>query len=86
VNLPIERTPLITAASANQTDAIDLLVASGANVNAGAYYFGDPALHRASGRGSIEAVVALLEHEANVNSWNLCGVTPLHKVAEVVDR
>ena len=72
------QTPLMAAASFGQAGAIRLLVKSGhARVNRGDGV-GDTALHEASRAGEIDAVLALLDCDADVHVRNKLGCTPLH--------
>jgi hypothetical protein len=69
--------PLMLAAVSNQPDLVDLLVDSGADVNAKVRW-GATSLHWACWRGSADAVDALLHRGADVNARSdNDGSTPL---------
>lgn len=73
-------TALHHAARENQADAIDVLVAAGANTEAKNEHEVTP-LHEASGALGVEAAVSLLKHGADVNARDTFGHTPLHEAA-----
>ncbi len=69
-------TPLISAALTDQTEAIELLIRRGANVN-GLSNDGGTALHAAAFLGHENAVELLVRNGAKVNAKNNRGNTPL---------
>lgn len=69
-------TPLVWAAVAGQSEAIELLIGRGANVNA-AGQDGGTALIAAAFLGHEKAADVLVRHGANVNAANRSGSTPL---------
>lgn len=75
------RTALHCAASWNRPEAIDILVAGGADSEVRDNQ-GYAPLHDASSELSFEAAVALLKHGADINArGGRLGHTPLHKAA-----
>lgn len=70
-------TPLHSAAAARQVAIARLLIAHGANVNAGQAESGFTPLHEAAANGDIEFTTLLLEHGAKINAKMKDGKTPL---------
>ena len=70
-------TPLHSAAAARQVAIARLLIAHGANVNAGQAESGFTPLHEAAGNGDVEFATLLLEHGAKINARMKDGKTPL---------
>jgi ankyrin repeat protein len=70
-------TPLHSAAAAGQVAIARLLIAHGANVNAGQAESGFTPLHEAAANGDIEFATLLLEHGAKINAKMKDGKTPL---------
>lgn len=73
-------TPLTWAALLGQTEAIELLIQKGADVNARNKDGGIP-LHGAAFLGETEIVILLIQKGADVNAKNNNGETPLDAVA-----
>ncbi len=79
-------TALHEAAAKNRIDFAQLLIQSGANVNAEAHAntekgfndFGDTPLIVAASNGHLEMVALLIKHGADVNKSDNNGITPLH--------
>ena len=69
-------TPLQQAALAGRTEAVELLIRRGADVNAVARDRGT-ALHAAAFLGHEKAVHALVQNGADINAANIRGETPL---------
>jgi ankyrin repeat protein len=57
---------------------VEILLKSGANVNAKTSSDGETPLHKAISRGDIEIVKLLLNYGADVNAKSKYGVTALH--------
>jgi uncharacterized protein len=70
-------TPLHSAAAARQVAIARLLIAHGADVNAGQAESGFTPLHEAAANGDIELATLLLEHGAKINAKMKDGKTPL---------
>jgi len=70
-------TPLHSAAAARQVVIARLLIAHGADVNAGQAESGFTPLHEAAANGDIEFATLLLEHGAKINAKMKDGKTPL---------
>ena len=73
-------TDLHEAAQANDTSAIALLIAQGADADARDRY-GQTALHRAAELGLAETIRTLIELGADVGAGDRHGWTPLHEAA-----
>jgi peptidoglycan/LPS O-acetylase OafA/YrhL len=73
----LHATPLSLAALSGRSDAIELLLRRGADVNATAVD-GGTALHAAAFLGHDKAVTILVRHGAKVNAVNKRGETPLN--------
>ena len=74
-----QRTPLHAAVSSNSSEAIDLLVAAGANIEAQDAVEGSTPLHSAARKIKLEAMLTLLKHGANVHARDMVFQdTPLH--------
>lgn len=71
---------LRTAASTNNTDAVERLLAAGVDPNSADEYERSP-LHLAACRGYVEVVKLLLRHGADPNVKDSLGNTPLHLAA-----
>lgn len=67
---------LITAAHNGDSEMVNILLASGVDINA-KNSDDETALHEAAGKGNVEIVKILLEHGADVNAQNYGGQTPL---------
>eukprot|EP00752_Nemacystus_decipiens_P004985 g4533.t1 len=78
-------TALHYVANFNRPDAVDILVAAGADTDARDEDGGTP-LHFASSALCLEAALALLKHGAGVNSRESLGSTPLHAAARQAGR
>jgi len=72
------RTPLHLAAKEGHEDIVEMLLAHGAEVNAGDAS-GDTALSYAAAGGHLDVAQVLLDHKANVNSRGSMGMTPLDR-------
>jgi len=70
-------TPLNSAAAAREVAIARLLIAHGANVNAGQAESGFTPLHEAAANGDLEFATLLLEHGAKINAKMKDGNTPL---------
>lgn len=70
-------TPLYYAASFGMTDAVRRLIKDGADLNVGASRFGGTAVHAATLRLHIPAMIELLEAGADPNKSDLNGITPM---------
>lgn len=70
---------------ANATDAIDMLIEAGADIEAAGDIFSTP-LHFSATWSSVTATHALLRHGANVNSMTSKYQTPLHWAVEYAGR
>ncbi len=70
-------TPLHSAAAAGEVAIARLLIAHGANVNAGQAESGFTPLHEAAANGDLEFATLLLEHGAKINARMKDGKTPL---------
>src|SRR5262245_4842365 len=70
-------TPLHSAAAAREVAIGSLLIAHGANVNAGQAESGFTPLHEAASNGDIEFATLLLENGAKINAKMKDGNTPL---------
>lgn len=68
------------AASTNNTELVQKLLASGADVNSSDEFKRSP-LHLAACRGYVDVVKMLLRHGANPNIKDTLGNTPLHLAA-----
>ena len=68
-------------AAADQTGAIQALLAGGADVNARDDEAGSTPLHQAAASGDVTAIRALLAGGADVNARDDAGSTPLHQAA-----
>lgn len=75
-------TPLHAAACNGKNDTrktvVEILLKSGANVNAKIPRSGETPLHKAIFRGDVEVVKLLLDHGADVNATSKFGVTSLY--------
>jgi ankyrin repeat protein len=84
------KTPLHIFASIGNSEMVEFLIKSGADVNA-RDFFGDTPLHEAARYGFADIVRLLLVHGAYVNAKDELGDTPLHnagsrEVAELLIR
>lgn len=68
---------VVAALSEAQLATLDLLIAFGADLNAGSHHSGSTALHLAARSGATEAVKRLIMAGATVDSRNRHGFTPL---------
>ncbi|MBI2996878.1 MAG: ankyrin repeat domain-containing protein [Deltaproteobacteria bacterium] len=73
-------TPLFLAAATGYTAMVEVLLNSGARIDA-KDNDGDTALHEAAANARRPVVELLLARGANVNAANNSGMTPLHRVA-----
>jgi ankyrin repeat protein len=71
------QTPLTLAVDKGNVAIAKLLLARGANVNAGKNWFGGTPLHSAVQNRNLEMIELLLQHGANVNIKDEHGSTPL---------
>lgn len=78
-----QRTPLHAAANSNNSEAIDVLVEAGANIEARDVEFGSTPLHAAARNINLEALLALLKHGANISPRDMFQDTPLHSAARM---
>lgn len=74
---PENATPLYYAASFGMTDAVRKLIRDGADLNVGASRFGGTAVHAATLRLRVPAMIALLEAGADPNKADFNGLTPM---------
>jgi len=75
-------TPLHLAASRGHKGVAEMLIASGANVNASSRKFRSTPLHHAAGKGHKDVVQLLIDKGANVNAKDNKQRTPLRLAAE----
>lgn len=76
------RTPLHEAVRDGLTDIANVLIDSGADVNATTRGFGETPLHYAVRFGHSDLVDILIKAGANVNAVDKDGLTPLHEAAD----
>lgn len=72
------KTPLLWASSYGRTEAVEGLLAVGADVNFDGYNRRQTALHLATAAGHFRTMVALIDGGASVNARRDSGRTPLH--------
>jgi len=72
---------LFSAANSGSTDLVRVLVFAGADVNT-CRYDGVSPLHVASGTGCIDSVKLLLDRDAQFQSRDTRGYTPLYMAAQ----
>jgi ankyrin repeat protein len=71
------RTALIQATIYNNVEVVQILIEHGANVNTKDFFNGNAALHFAARNYSLELLLLLLKHKAEVDIKNINGNTPL---------
>lgn len=74
--MPSKSSPLHYAASFNRTDALQLLIDHGANINKKSRVGYTP-LRCAVGKIHIDAVQLLIDHRADINATDIEGRTPM---------
>ena len=75
-------TPLLLAANNSHTEVCQLLLAAGSDIEARDYRRQDTALHFAALHGNQRLLHLLRSHNADINSKNALGSTPLHTASE----
>jgi ankyrin repeat protein len=80
-----ELAPMHVAAQFRHDDILSLLLENGADPEGEDAYIMTP-LHRASWRGTLEAVLCLLDHGANIKARDRDGWTPLHCAVQEKNR